>query len=139
MAVFLKSLAARARATPTRASCQCDRATVAERGAKLYEQHCAQCHGDQGEGVAGAYPALAGNRAVTLPVTANLVQVVLDGGFPPATARQPAALRHAALRDRASATPTSPPSSPTSAAAWGNRAAPVSELAVSQQRSGSTR
>ena len=26
--------------------------------------HCAPCHGERGEGVAGAYPALAGNRAV---------------------------------------------------------------------------
>ena len=26
--------------------------------------HCAACHGEHGEGVAGAYPALAGNRAV---------------------------------------------------------------------------
>jgi mono/diheme cytochrome c family protein len=62
---------------------------VAERGAKLYENHCAQCHGQRGEGIAGAYPALAGNRAVTMPVTANLVQVVLNGGFAPATAGNP--------------------------------------------------
>jgi mono/diheme cytochrome c family protein len=34
-----------------------------EAGAKLYTTHCAACHGDRGEGVAGAYPALAGNRA----------------------------------------------------------------------------
>lgn len=60
-----------------------------EHGAKLYEKHCAQCHGDQGEGVPGAYPALAGNRAVTLPQTVNLVQTLLYGGFAPATAGNP--------------------------------------------------
>ena len=58
-------------------------------GAKLYEQHCANCHGLQGEGVPKAYPALAGNRAVTMPQTANLVQIVLHGGFAPATQGNP--------------------------------------------------
>jgi len=62
---------------------------VAQRGARLYGQHCAQCHGDNGEGVAGAYPRLAGNRAVTMEATANLVQTVLYGGFAPATAGNP--------------------------------------------------
>lgn len=35
-------------------------------GKKIYADQCAQCHGEQGEGARGAYPALAGNRAVTL-------------------------------------------------------------------------
>ncbi|WP_137895753.1 cytochrome c [Ramlibacter sp. 2FC] len=64
-------------------------AQVAARGAKLYERHCVQCHGERGQGVAGAYPALAGNRAVNLPHATNLVQMVLYGGFPPATAGNP--------------------------------------------------
>ncbi len=63
-----------ARATPV----------ASEIGAKLYANHCAACHGDQGEGVAGAYPALAGNRAVAL-MPANLVHIVLRGGFLPTT------------------------------------------------------
>ena len=58
-------------------------------GAKLYETHCAGCHGMQGDGVPNAYPALAGNRAVTMPQTANLVQIVLHGGFAPATEGNP--------------------------------------------------
>ena len=60
-----------------------------EKAAKLYEQHCAQCHGSQGQGVPNAYPPLAGNRAVTMASTANLVQMVLNGGFAPATAGNP--------------------------------------------------
>lgn len=64
------------------------------RSTKLYEQHCAQCHGKEGQGVGGqgaptAYPALAGNRAVTMAHTVNLVQMVLNGGFPPATQGNP--------------------------------------------------
>ena len=58
-------------------------------GAKLYEQHCAGCHGLKGDGVPNAYPALAGNRAVTMPQTANLVQIVLQGGYAPATQGNP--------------------------------------------------
>jgi mono/diheme cytochrome c family protein len=70
-------------------------AVESESAALLYSKHCAQCHGEQGEGRRTAdgkqliYPALAGNRAVTLPNAANLVHVVLEGGFAPATAGNP--------------------------------------------------
>ncbi|SFC48774.1 Cytochrome c, mono-and diheme variants [Polaromonas sp. OV174] len=85
MAQFLKTLPAAAPdsdkpGTPAMSSVK---------GAKLYEQHCAQCHGKAGEGVANAYPALAGNRAVTMKSTANLVQIVLNGGYAPSTAGNP--------------------------------------------------
>jgi mono/diheme cytochrome c family protein len=66
-----------------------DKPLNAEKAAKLYEQHCAQCHGDKGQGVANAYPSLAGNRAITLASAENLVQMVLNGGFSPATAGNP--------------------------------------------------
>lgn len=39
--------------------------------------------------MAGAYPPLAGNRAVTMAHTQNLLQIVLYGGFGPATAGRP--------------------------------------------------
>lgn len=64
-------------------------AAVAANGAKIYEQNCSQCHGDNGKGVPNAYPALASNRAVTMPQTANLVQIVLNGGYAPATSGNP--------------------------------------------------
>ncbi|KQT08748.1 cytochrome c [Ramlibacter sp. Leaf400] len=108
---------------------------VARRGAKLYEQHCAQCHGARGEGIAGAYPPLAGNRAVNLAVTANLVQMVLGGGYPPATAGNPRPygmppfvmlLNDADVAAVLTHLRTS----------WGNNAAPVSELDVARQRGG---
>ena len=63
--------------------------TVANRGVKLYEQHCAQCHGDKGQGIPNVYPHLAGNRAVLIPQTVNLVQIVLNGGYAPATEGNP--------------------------------------------------
>nr|WP_315229377.1 cytochrome c [uncultured Albidiferax sp.] len=86
MATYLKALPqtpiAPARTPPTTPR-------NAEHGGKLYEQHCAQCHGAQGQGVAGAYPPLAGNRAVTMASTANLVHAVRSGGFAPSTAGNP--------------------------------------------------
>ena len=90
MAHYLKALPAsspppESAATPRPAGARFD----AETAAKLYEQHCTQCHGAKGEGVAGAYPALAGNRAVTMKSTENLVQMVLNGGFATATASNP--------------------------------------------------
>jgi mono/diheme cytochrome c family protein len=57
-------------------------------GAKLYGQHCAACHGERGEGK-GPYPALAGNRALTLDEPVNAIRVVLNGGFPPGTRGNP--------------------------------------------------
>lgn len=60
-----------------------------QRGGKLYGEHCASCHGSSGEGVAGQYPALAGNRAVTLGMIHNLVQMIRHGGFAPTTTGNP--------------------------------------------------
>ena len=37
----------------------------------------------------GAYPALAGNRAVAMDSPANVVRTVVEGGFPPATTANP--------------------------------------------------
>lgn len=65
-----------------------------ERGASLYRDHCAACHGAQGEGRRDdsgnvAYPALAGSRLVTQASAANLVRLIERGGFGPATPGHP--------------------------------------------------
>jgi mono/diheme cytochrome c family protein len=107
---------------------------MAQRGAKIYTDHCAQCHGDRGEGVAGAYPALAGNRAVTLPTTANLVQVVLGGGFAPSTAGNP---RPFGMPPFATVLSDADVAAVIShiRASWGNHAFAIGEVTVGQQRS----
>lgn len=109
---------------------------VAQRGARIYEQHCAQCHGAAGEGIAGAYPPLAGNRAVTLAVTTNLVQVVLGGGYPPATAGNP---RPFGMPPYVMLLPDADVAAVLThiRTSWGNRATPVSEFDVARQRGGS--
>ena len=72
-----------------------------------------------------------------LPVTANLVQVVLYGGFPPSTAGNP---RPFGMPPFANVLGDADVAAILShiRGAWGNRAAPVSELAVSQHRGGSS-
>ncbi len=60
-----------------------------EQGEKLFADHCAACHGENGEGIKGAYPALAGNRLVTMNSPANLLRIIQRGGFAPATAGMP--------------------------------------------------
>jgi mono/diheme cytochrome c family protein len=58
-------------------------------GAKLYEQHCASCHGADGAGAPPHYPPLAGNRALTTLDATNTIRIVLNGGFPPGTRGNP--------------------------------------------------
>ena len=87
IAVYLKALPVDASA-PRTVTARRDAAVMA-RGGRIYDQRCAYCHGDKGEGAPGAYPALAGNRAVQMASPANLVQAVRHGGFLPATAGNP--------------------------------------------------
>jgi mono/diheme cytochrome c family protein len=91
MAHFLRSLGQPGPAAPRTAPDEdgIDVAGLRRLGGERYRERCADCHGEQGEGRAGAYPALAGNRALTMDEPANLVQAILHGGFPPSTAGNP--------------------------------------------------
>lgn len=97
------------------------------RGARLYKDRCADCHGAQGQGSPGAYPPLAGNPSVLAPDVRNLVQVLRFGHFGPTTATVP----------RPYGMPPQELSDADMAAvithlrqAWGHRAGAVSELEV---------
>jgi mono/diheme cytochrome c family protein len=108
-------------------------ADVRAHGAKIYEDRCAGCHGKTGEGTRGAFPALAGNRAVTMSVPANAIRVVLSGGYLPATAGDPRPY---------GMPPFSPVLNDADVAAvltyvrnaWGNEASPVSAFEVQRYR-----
>lgn len=131
MARYLQALPQQPAPTPpARVAPSAETATL---GRQRYEQHCAQCHGERGEGAIGAYPPLAGNRAVTMASTANLVQVVLHGGFAPATAGNPRPYGMPpfvlALSDREIAAVLT-----YVRGAWGNEAAAVSEFDVNRLR-----
>lgn len=88
MATYLKALP-ETTADHTRRASQGQQTGAIIAGAKIYDQNCASCHGSQGQGVKNAYPPLAGNRAVTLQKTENLLQVLLYGGFGASTAGHP--------------------------------------------------
>jgi mono/diheme cytochrome c family protein len=99
MAGYLKGVSPEAirAADQTAVSMPSAPSAVSAQGAKLYEQHCLACHGAAGQGQSlntalgqsMAYPPLAGNRAVLMTQTANLVQMVLNGGYAPATPGNP--------------------------------------------------
>lgn len=66
-----------------------ERAALRKRGAVVYGEHCASCHGDDGEGQPRQYPALAGSRLVTAASATNALRLTLEGGFPPSTEGNP--------------------------------------------------
>jgi len=106
-------------------------------GEALYKDRCAACHGANGEGGSGpngiVYAPLAGNRKLLLDTPANLIHIVVNGGFPPTTAGNPRPFGM-------------PPFGPTLTDeeiavlatyvrnAWGNAAPPVSALDVLNAR-----
>ncbi|HEX2010530.1 MAG TPA: cytochrome c [Roseateles sp.] len=130
MAAYLRGLPlqTRPRASPPRPD-----PALRELGAKLYEQHCAACHGAQGQGVPGIYPALAGSRTVTMDSSANLLRIVQRGSFAPATAGNPRPFGMppfaGMLDDRELAALASYLRN-----AWGNRAGDVRPLDVLRHR-----
>ena len=109
------------------------------RGEQLFVQHCASCHGDNGQGLqvqgSVALPALAGNRAVTMHHTANLVRIILAGGYAPSTAGNPRPFGMPpfvhVLNDEDIAAVTS-----YIRFSWGNIAEPVSAADVVRHRKG---
>lgn len=110
------------------------KATQTQRlGAETYEQHCASCHGKQGQGAPGIYPALAGNRAVTLEPSVNVLRIILQGGFAPATSANPRPFGMppfaVALSDAEIAAVASHVRQQ-----WGNQASPVTAFEVTQAR-----
>jgi mono/diheme cytochrome c family protein len=110
---------------------------VQAHGAALYKDHCAACHGADGEGAGGpngvVYVPLAGNRKVQLETPANFIHIVVNGGFPPTTAGDPRPYGMPpfgpTLKDEEIAVLTT-----YVRGAWGNAAPPVSTLDVLNAR-----
>jgi mono/diheme cytochrome c family protein len=90
MAVYLKSIPKSDTAGETAPNpITIDAAAVLKRGARLYEQHCVECHQADGKGAPPAYPPLAGNRSLAAYSPINPVRMVLNGGYPPTTEGNP--------------------------------------------------
>jgi mono/diheme cytochrome c family protein len=54
-------------------------------GKTVYDQHCASCHGNNGEGMRPNYPPLAQNQSIQMESAVNPIRMVLNGGYPPGT------------------------------------------------------
>lgn len=90
MAVYLKSIPKSDGGEMRRASAPPPEAdAMLKQGAKLYEQHCVECHRADGKGVPPAYPPLAGNQSLSVNSALNPIRMVLNGGYPPSTGGNP--------------------------------------------------
>ncbi len=135
MAVYLKSLLpkdAAPEAPPMRTTEQQGK-TLYEAGAKLYDKWCADCHGAAGAGMPPAYPPLANNQSIAMEFPANPVRLVMFGGYPPGTAKNPRPygmppFAQTLSNEEIAAVVTYIRQS------WGNRAAPVSPADVEKYR-----
>ncbi|WP_143808879.1 c-type cytochrome [Paraburkholderia susongensis] len=87
MAVYLKSLPDN-RGRKTGPSVTPDPQVLAL-GKQIYADKCAICHGANGEGQLPHYPPLAGNQSIEMDSAVNPIRIVLNGGFPPGTKRNP--------------------------------------------------
>ena len=89
MAVYLKALPQReSEPQPTSQARLVNPATM-ELGRRVYSKQCAVCHGDEGKGQPPAYPPLAGNQSITMASPVNSIRMVLNGGYPPGTKKNP--------------------------------------------------
>jgi mono/diheme cytochrome c family protein len=90
MATYLKSLpetGPRSRGIAPALTEEVDR--LLQQGGEIYETHCQDCHGNLGQGAHGAYPALAGNRGITLASPINAIRSILNGGYAPVISSNP--------------------------------------------------
>ncbi|UXH79243.1 c-type cytochrome [Roseateles amylovorans] len=111
--------------------------TQTDLGRRVYARHCADCHGEQGQGRridgAPAYPPLAGNRAVTLASPQNLLQMLAHGGYAPTTPAHPRPFGMPPLRQTLSEAEMAAVASYVRQS-WGHRASLVTEQDVLKLR-----
>ena len=84
MAVYLKALPQKDSAAPPTSQARMVGSEVMELGRKVYASQCAVCHGNEGKG-----QPLAGNQSITMASPVNSIRMVLNGGYPPGTRKNP--------------------------------------------------
>ena len=133
MAVYLKALPQRDQAAPITASARLVSPAVMEQGRHVYERQCSVCHGGEGLGQPPLYPPLANNRSIVMASPVNAIRMVLNGGYPPGTAKnaRPHGMPPFAhvLDDAAAAAVLT-----YVRVAWGNTGTPVSAPQVNELR-----
>ncbi|WP_373888945.1 cytochrome c [Massilia sp. ST3] len=136
MAVYLKSLPADQpmQSDPANAPARANVTQQFTQGKRVYDAQCASCHGAQGRGKLPHYPPLAANQSITMTSAVNPIRMVLNGGYPPGTRRNPMPYGmppffHSLSDGEIAAVVT------YIRTAWGNRGAPVNEREVNELRS----
>jgi len=133
MAIYLKSLPPRdAEPLPT-SQARLVAPEVLELGRRVYAKQCAMCHGDEGKGAPPAFPPLAGNRSIIMTTPVNPIRMVLNGGYPPGTKKNPRPygmppFSHILNDEEVAAVVT------YIRVAWDNRGAPVNPAQVNELR-----
>jgi mono/diheme cytochrome c family protein len=135
MAVYLKSLPADQPASGDVANSplRADVNQAATEGRRIYGARCASCHGAEGRGKPPHYPPLAANQSISMTSSVNAIRMVLNGGYPPGTRRNPMPygmppFAQVLNDDEVAAVVT------YIRTAWGNRGAPVAVRDVNRLR-----
>jgi mono/diheme cytochrome c family protein len=91
MAVYLKSLPPResSAAEPENSPLGAESTQLFSEGRRIYDRDCASCHGAAGLGKLPHYPPLANNQSIEMASAVNPIRMVLNGGYPPGTRRNP--------------------------------------------------
>ena len=133
MAVYLKALPQKDSAAAPTSQARTVAPEVMELGRTVYANHCAMCHGEAGNGQPPSFPILAGNRSITMDTPVNPIRMVLNGGYPPGTRKNPRPhgmppFSHILNDDEVAAVVT------YIRVAWGNSGTPVKPVQVSPLR-----
>jgi mono/diheme cytochrome c family protein len=135
MAVYLKSLPADqpVNADPATAPLRANITQQHSQGERIYAAKCASCHGEQGRGMLPHYPPLANNQSITMTSAVNPIRMVLNGGYPPGTRRNPMPY---GMPPFAHELPDGDIAAVVTyiRTAWGNRGAPVTVREVNELR-----
>lgn len=107
---------------------------LAPLGKKIYTEQCAVCHGAHGEGRASDFPPLAGNQSISMDSPVNPIRMVLNGGYPPGTLRNPRPYGMPPFAQELSDVEVAAVVTYIRTA-WDNRGAPVTERDVNKLRS----
>ncbi|CAG4889269.1 Alcohol dehydrogenase (quinone), cytochrome c subunit [Paraburkholderia saeva] len=135
MAVYLKSLPARSgqsAGTPTAAVTE-EKNRLYPLGKKIYDAQCAVCHGVDGKGKVPHFPPLAQNQSILMTSAVNPVRMVLNGGYPPGTTKNPSPygmppFAHTLSDEEVAAVVT------YIRTAWGNNGTPISGKEANELR-----
>ncbi len=134
MAVYLKALPEDQPVAVDNTPLRADVGQLFSDGRRIYDAKCATCHGAQGKGKLPHYPPLAINQSITMTSAVNPIRMVLNGGYPPGTKKNPKPygmppFAHE-LSDQEIASVVTYIRN-----AWGNRAGPVGAREVNTLRS----